>query len=641
MLVCAADEHVSDECLAVVALNRKLLVLLRYDDADAAGVAASWWPRIFPDPGHRRDQQVAWAGAIHALSRTGEGPGPIEARVTCGDGTERCLELELGLHAGFAFALCKDVTERRQAEAELTEASGFLRRLVDTSPSMIFVVDEAGRLVFANRSVATYYETTPESLLRRGTEEVHANAAQAEGFVQDDIEVIRTGREIVKEELNTAPDGRVHWFHTIKVPLVRPDGRVQCLGISTDITARKQAEDAQRQLEAAMWQSQKLESLGVLASGVAHDFNNLLASIRTNAFLLNARLPTESPARPFVEGIELATQRASLLTGQLLAYVGRGQTSPVRLCVADLVRGMQPLFDAVVSKKAQFRLELEPGLVEADAAQLHQVVMNLVSNASDSLGEDSGQLVIRTGTRELQETQLRSISLEETLPAGSYAYIEVEDEGCGMATSTARKIFDPFFSTKFTGRGLGLSAVLGIVRGHRGSVQVDSQVGRGSRFIVLLPSIAPVPASSTVPCVSVLAARRGTVLVVDDEELVRSTVCAMLEDAGFVVLSAADGQEGVDEYERHQNEVDAVILDLTMPRLDGWQCMQRLRAMRHDLPILLMSGYSAQLSVPHGMEPAPQFLQKPFDPELLVEMAAQLVASANESCRVSLPPLRA
>jgi len=612
----------------LLAINSRFARLFGYR-AETLLDGDSWWRLAYPDPGYRARLALAWRDAIRSAASFGQEPvTPLEARVTCSDGTLRDVEFYVGTHEGCAFAFCNDVTARRQAEAELSEARGFLQRVLDTSPSMIFVADETGRIVFGNRAFTDYYRTTPAAL-GRSTEDLHRDTGQAKAFIEDDVEVIRTGKELVKDERNTAPDGSEHWFHTVKVRLVRPDGRVQCLGIATDVTARKNAEDARRELEAETWQNQKLESLGVLAGGIAHDFNNLLASIRMNAELGGVRLPATSPVRPFLDGIELATQRAAQLTQQMLAYVGGGHTSIERLRLDQVVSEMKSLLDAVVSKKAVFRLELTPAAVEADAAQMHQIVMNLITNASDSLGVRSGQIVIRTGVRELGQEALHSAFLEDTPPAGQYAFLEVEDDGCGMAQETQARIFEPFFTTKFTGRGLGLSALLGIVRAHRGTVQVDSRLGLGTRLIVLLPHSS---AQGADPIPEPARDARGVLLVIDDEELVRSTLCIMLEDAGFRVLSAADGQEGLEVFERHRREIDAVVLDVTMPRMDGWQCLRRLRAVREGVPVLMMSGYS-EPSSSSALDPAPSFLQKPFDSDVLVREVSRLIAAGTADGR--------
>jgi two-component system, cell cycle sensor histidine kinase and response regulator CckA len=624
MLVCAAEEG-----FELLAINQRFARLCGYP-YDRLVAGDSWWTLAFPDAEYRRRLALAWRDAVRNAGRFGQEPVvPIDARVTCGDGTQRDVEFYVGLHEGRAFAFCNDVTARRRAEAELSEARGFLQRLVDASPSLIFVADERGRVVFANRAVADYYQMPHDQIVSQATEDLHADSGQAKAFVDDDIEVIRTGKELVKDERNTAPDGSEHWFHTVKVPLVRPDGRVQCLGIATDITARKNAEDARHRLEAQAWQNQKLESLGVLAGGIAHDFNNLLAAIRMNVELGGARLSPSSPARPFLDGVELATHRAARLTQQMLAYVGGGHISIQRLRLDAVVSEMSSLLEAVVSKKASFRLELAPALVEADAAQLHQVLINLITNASDALGSSPGQIVIRTGVRELGRQALCSPFLEEMPPPGDYAFLEVEDDGCGMAPATLARIFEPFFTTKFTGRGLGLSALLGIVRAHRGTLHVDSHPGLGTRFVVLLPharAAAPAPGSSP-PAVA--SESRRVLLVIDDEELVRSTLCILLEDAGFRVLSAADGQEGLDMFERHRREIEAVVLDVTMPRMDGWQCLKQLRSVRGDVPVLLMSGHAAPQPAP-ALEPALAFIQKPFDPDVLLDEVRRLIARRDE-----------
>jgi PAS domain S-box-containing protein len=625
LLVSAAEGD-----FGLLAINQRFARLFGYP-SDTLVAGDSWWRFAYPDAEYRSRIALAWRDAIRAAASFGQEPvAPIDARVTCSDGTQRDVEFYVGLHEGRAFAFCNDVTARRRAEAELSEARGFLQRVVDASPSMIFVADERGRLVFANRALADYYQMPHDLVVSQATEDLHADSGQAKAFVDDDVEVIRTGKEIVKEERNTAPDGSEHWFHTVKVPLVRPDGRVQCLAIATDITARRNAEDARRRLEEQAWQNQKLESLGVLAGGIAHDFNNLLAAMRMNVDLGRARLPPSSSARPFLDGIELATHRAAQLTQQMLAYVGGGHISIQRLRLDAVVTEMKSLLDAVVSKKANFRLELTPAPVEADAAQLHQIVINLITNASDSLGSSPGQIVIRTGVRELGREALRSPHLEDTPPAGHYAFLEVEDDGCGMDPETLARIFEPFFTTKFTGRGLGLSALLGIVRAHRGTLQVDSRLGLGTRFMVLLPHAnggAPELASN--PPTPSRESRR-VLLVIDDEELVRSTLCIMLEDAGFRVLSAADGQEGLDTFERHRREIDAVVLDVTMPRMDGWQCLKQLRLVRDDIPVLLMSGRAAPPSTP-ALGAALAFVQKPFDPDVFLREVRRLIARRDQT----------
>jgi len=390
-----------------------------------------------------------------------------------------------------------------------------------------------------------------------------------------------------------------------------------------DVTARQRSE-----LEAETPQSQELGSLGVLAGGIAHEFNNLLAALRTNAHLARARLPTQSDLHPLLRNMELAIQRAAQLTEQMLAYAGQGLASPETLSLAAVVEEMTKSFEAILSPEARLRMELAPAVVEADARQLHQVILSLVANASDALAGQRGEIVIRTGTRELETAALRSDFAEEALPGGSYAFLEVEDDGCGMSPEIRARIFEPFFSTKLAGRGLGLSAVLGIVRSRRGTVQVRSQPDRGTHVVVLLPrASAPDPALPapdallTIPA----SASAGSVLVVDDDPLVRETLCLALQDAGLRALSASGGREATELFARHTEEIGVVVLDLTMPDMNGWQCLEQLRAIRRDISVILISGYSTAVSIAAQSNPAPSFLRKPFDPDELVREAMRLL----------------
>ena len=618
----------------LVAVNPSFTELFGYLPDDLGG-GTSWWSHAYPDPAYRSQMRDAWQQAVHSAVRGREPVSPIQARVRCRDSGQRDVELYVGVSTQYAFALCNDTTAQRRAEFELSEARGFLQRLVDASPSAIFVLDESSRLVFVNRWAANFYGTTPEAMLSKSAREVHHDAQQAAGYQRDDLEVIRSGKELVREELVTANDGRPRWFHTVKVPLVRPDGRIQCLAISSEITARKQAEDARLEAAAKISRSQKLESLAVLASGIAHDFNNLLAAIRANAHLAKARLPADSTVQPLLEGINQATRQAAQLTEQMLAYVGGGPARLEPLSWDAVVAAHQTLLEAIISKQAQLQLQLQPARIAADAAQIHQLLMNLVTNASDALGAAPGRIVVRTGELELSADAPRWNSQDEALPRGRYSYLEVEDSGCGMSRETLSRICEPFYSTKLSGRGLGLSAVLGIVRGHGGTLQLSSELGQGSRFRVLLPQAAtaarPSLQSAQPAAHAALPApgAAGTLLVVDDEQLVRTTLCMALEDSGFRVHAAENGRAGLELFQRHCAEIDAVILDLTMPELDGWQCLDRLRAVRHDLPVILISGYAAESSAPAHITPLPTFLRKPFDPDDLVREAARLVASSR------------
>jgi CheY-like chemotaxis protein len=282
---------------------------------------------------------------------------------------------------------------------------------------------------------------------------------------------------------------------------------------------------------------------------------------------------------------------------------------------------MEQLLRTVVSKKASIEVELQAAWIAADPAQIDQIAMNLITNASDALGDAPGSISIRTGVRRIEPGEIPDSPHSRELPAGRYAFLEVRDDGCGMSEETLARIFDPFFSTKFTGFGLGLAAVLGIVRGHQGGVRVASTPGRGTTFTVMLPATEPEPAqlSPEAPMHERVEAR-GTVLVVDDEDTVRSFARRALESAGFATVESADAEAAVEWFEKNAGEIQSVLLDLTMPRMDGWQALERLRRVQPDLPVVIMSGYNAPEALPSPVgKGRTLFLQKPFRLQDLVD----------------------
>jgi signal transduction histidine kinase/ActR/RegA family two-component response regulator len=396
--------------------------------------------------------------------------------------------------------------------------------------------------------------------------------------------------------------------------------------LTREMTERAASDEARRAIEAKVLEVQKLESLGVLAGGIAHDFNNLLVAIMGNAGLALLDLPEGSPARASIIDVEIASRRAGELARQMLAYSGRSrfQIEPVE--VSELVRELLTLLQVSIGKGVILRLDLpqEPVVVDADAAQLRQVVMNLVINAADAIGQRSGTVTIRLSRLAATAEYLADVHPEAGLEPGHYAALEVSDTGIGMDQATQSRIFDPFFTTKFTGRGLGLAAVLGIVRSHGGALRVYSEIGHGSTFRVVLP----LSASSPQP--SVAAEGRGwrgsgTILVVDDDPMVRSVARRLLESFGLTVHVAASGPEAIERVRATPAAVDAVLLDMTMPELSGPDVLARLRAIRPDLAVVLMSGYHEDELAAEVGAGISGFIQKPFTPaELANRMRAAL-----------------
>ncbi len=419
------------------------------------------------------------------------------------------------------------------------------------------------------------------------------------------------------------PDGSVHW--------VAAKGRafydeasgqpVRMAGTALDITARRQAEEERQMVEKKLQETQKLESLGVLAGGLAHDFNNLLTGVIGNATLVRMDLPASSPILPYIGQIEEAGMRAAELCKQMLAYAGQGRFVVQNLDLSALVAETTHLLESSIGKSVVLQLELAAGLpaVSADATQLRQIVMNLVINASEAIGTKSGIVGIATRLVSADRAFLDGTFMAPELPEGDYVQLQVSDTGGGMMPEVLAKIFDPFFTTKFTGRGLGLAAVLGIVRGHHGALKVSSEAGRGTTFQILLPctrELADRP--PTQDHETELWRGTGTVLVVDDEATVRVTAGKMIESIGFHVLLAEGGREAIEIFRAEGAGIRAVLLDLTMPHLDGEGTFRALRELRPELRVLLMSGYNEQEAVSRFVgQGLGGFLQKPFTTEML------------------------
>jgi len=402
------------------------------------------------------------------------------------------------------------------------------------------------------------------------------------------------------------------------------------LSISRDITEQVQQHEQQRKLEAQLLQTQKLESLGVLAGGIAHDFNNLLAAIIGNAELAKRRLNPGSGALINIERIEKSTERAADLARQMLAYSGKGKFVVERIDLNELLEEMLHMLEVSISKNAVLSLNLHRPLpsIMADATQIRQIVMNLVINASEAISARSGFISITTTSMFCDNRYLRTIWLAENLPAGHYTCLEIADTGCGMSKETLGKLFDPFFTTKFTGRGLGMSAVLGIVRGHQGAIRVYSEPGQGSTFKILFPT-SEQPAALTEIETELSYQGSGKILLVDDEESVRDVGAEMLGELGFEVITATDGRDALNKLSEHA-DIRCVLLDLTMPHMDGEKCFRELRQRYPQLGVIMSSGYNeqevTQKFIGKGLA---GFIQKPYRLATLKKLLSNLLNLAK------------
>jgi PAS domain S-box-containing protein len=401
------------------------------------------------------------------------------------------------------------------------------------------------------------------------------------------------------------------------ITLVRDDtGRLTgYVVIFRDHTAHHEAEKKQRRLEAKMQEAQRLESLGVLASGIAHDFNNLLLAVTCNASLGSTMAPEDSPIQGCLRDIEEAANRAALLCRQMLSYSDQNQAFSKILELSAFTRDTAQLLHVAIGKNAKLVFDLAEGLppMRTDPSQLQQVIMNLVINGSEAFEGEPGVLTVRTGHFHATRAFLSGCRVGADLDEGDYLMLEVSDTGHGMTPEVLARIFDPFFTTKFTGRGLGLAAISGIIRNHGGALAVQSTPGAGTTFQILFPRIdsLPVSASPTAPDLSWHGS--GRALLVDDELTTRLAGGAVLRHLGFEVETAEDGVQGVEKAIEADGDYRVVLLDLTMPKLDGQAAFRAIRKKMPEMPVLLMSGYSDEqatrlfeLGEPVG------FIQKPF-----------------------------
>jgi len=378
---------------------------------------------------------------------------------------------------------------------------------------------------------------------------------------------------------------------------------------------RRNSEEARQVMERQMQHAQKLESLGVLAGGIAHDFNNLLTAMLGHMNVAQVKLAPESPAHPHLESLERIIHRAADLTRQMLAYSGKGRFVVRSHDLNQVVQEVTHLLEVSIPKKIALRFDLAPALplVEADAAQIQQVIMNLVTNAADAIGEQDGTIRLTTSSLHLDRTYLDQSFHGQDLRPGTYTILEVNDTGCGMTPEVLRRIFDPFFTTKITGRGLGLSATLGILKGHRAGMRIYSEPGRGTNFKLLFPTTASAREEEAPPGAAPALACRATVLLVDDEEMIRESVTLVLESLGLTVVTASNGLEALEALGGEDATVDVVLMDLTMPHMDGREAFQIIRRTHPELPVILSSGYNEHESI-HDFtgRGLAAFLQKPY-----------------------------
>jgi PAS domain S-box-containing protein len=501
--------------------------------------------------------------------------------------------------------------------------------------------DLAGKVTFVNRAGLVLTGLCEEEFIGRSAMdlipvELHEatlerrkrrNGGETGVFLYETAFLDKSGRPVPVEVSSTLIPGSA-----------TGGGEPQVLLVARDIAERKLVEQEQRELEARLRDAQKLESLGVLAGGIAHEFNNLLVTIMGNADLVRGDLREGSANRVCLDAVLEAAGRAADLCRQMQAYGGHGQVSLEPTHLSRLILDIQHLLQVSVSKRSHLHFELADDLppVIIDQTQIRQVIMNLVTNAAESFGDEGGEIMVRTGVRDLKAADMSRLANGGALSPGPHVWCEVRDSGCGMEDEVAERIFDPFFTTKFTGRGLGMSAALGIIKTHDGGFWMETGPASGSTISFLLPVHQ---AKVAAPRGGRRRQRRGPevdlggklILVVDDDPRVRAVGESFLRRLGCQVLSAADGFEAIRIFGERHKDIHAVLLDFTMAGMDGMSAYRRLRVIRSDIPVILSSGYDSRevQDKAAGFDSA-GFVAKPYTLKMMREVLTDVLSRTED-----------
>ncbi len=500
--------------------------------------------------------------------------------------------------------------------------------LLESTAEAIYGIDPQGCCTFANKSCVRLlgFDSAEQLMGKNMHALIHHSHVDGSAYDEQSSHIMRAFRNKTRvykrDEVFWRRDGSAfpveYWSH----PIFDEQGEtIGCVVTFLDISELRDAERQRSRIEKQVQHAQRLESLGILAGGIAHDFNNILSAILGNAALAQRKVINDPiDAKQKLEKIVQSCDRAAVLCRQMLAYSGKGKFIVRALNLSASVEEITHLLEVSLEKGVVLKYALEEELpaVEADEAQIQQLIMNLVTNANEAIGKKSGVISISTGAMQADSNYLLDCYGDNPVP-GRYAYVEVNDTGCGMDAATRDKIFDPFFTTKFTGRGLGMSAVLGIVRGHKGALKLYSEPKRGSSFKFMLPVSSSVVMDQMMePKAQDKWRGHGLVMVVDDEQAVREAAIMMLEDIGFITISAENGLQALELYRQRGPEIVGVLMDLTMPKMGGEECFRELRRINPDIKVVLTSGYNEQDAIQHfaGKRLA-AFIQKPVSPDRL------------------------
>jgi PAS domain S-box-containing protein len=524
----------------------------------------------------------------------------------------------------------RELGERGRAEDALRQSEARFRQIFEAAPVMMHSLDTDGRLISVNSKwlEETGYER--EDVIGRSVTAV-LTPESAERVVRDGLPRLWREGGMRDIEIRIVRKDRSVFDARVDATVVRGEGALAVdLAVLRNVSASKRAALERERLRQQLFEARKLESLGLLAGGIAHDFNNLLAAILGNAHLALETLPEDHEERGALDEIRAAAERGALLTRQLLSYAGRAPVERVPVDLSGQIREVARITQSALSSTAALRFDLADSLpaVEVDPGQLQQVIMNLLRNAADALGPEGGEIAVRTGLARLERAELAGLVAGAGLEPGLYVHFDIADDGCGMDSDTRDHLFDPFFTSKQSGHGLGLPVALGVVRAHGGGIAVDSTPGAGTCFRVYLPASSRAPQAVAADAPAELAGS-GRVLVADDEAPVRRVARRVLERLGYEVVEASDGDTARERMREADEPFTAAVLDLRMPG-GGVETAHALRAIDPELPILIQSGFDPDGAVERlGIDGAVGFVAKPFTPQALGAALRILLAGAG------------
>ena len=601
-----------DSDMTIMMINRGFEKLSGYTSEEVCG-RMKWTEFVSPGDldmmmGYHRDRRSGGTDV----------PREYEFRIIDRQGVTRDVHMQVDMIPGTEMSVCSvlDISELKSAQSRLHDSIRKMESLLKTMPDMMFVLSRNGEYEDYWVNDDSALAIPPDRILGSSISELALSGDKLDEVLDRIALTLDTGKiHSVEYELDMGAARR--YFEARLSPYF--DHSV--IAVVRDITGRREEERKRLELEARIQHTQKLESLGVLAGGIAHDFNNILMTILGNADLALMSLPDSSPARSFLGEVVSAASTASDLARQMLAYSGRSDFEIRPLDLNEIVRDMTHMLEVSISKKVVLKLRLaeELPVVMADSAQIGQIIMNLITNASEAVGNKSGYISLTTGAMYCDSEYLSTTEFTGELSDDLYVYLEVADTGCGMDETVRSQVFEPFFTTKYTGRGLGLSSVLGIVRGHGGAVKVYSEPGQGTTFKVLLPACpdgGPLQGTPSQDHFGEGWKGSGLVLFADDEDTVLAVGRRMLEHMGFGVLTAEDGREALAVFRKRRDDLVLVILDMTMPHLGGDEVYREIRRMDCDIPVIVSSGFSRK-DVMHRFagKRIDGFIQKPYRAE--------------------------